>query len=243
MTGAVFRTESGLIVPAVTAEEMREVDRIATQVFGLEILQMMENAGRGLARSAMDMVADPGAGIAVLAGRGGNGGGGLCCARHLRNHGYGVQVILTHDAKTLTGAVQNQLRILMAAGVLWREPQHAEEILQDAALVVDALIGYSLRGAPRGQAAALIELCNRQSAPILSLDLPSGLDATTGDAPGVVVPAQRTVTLALPKVGLKSFAGELHLADIGIPPQVYRSLGVHFEPFFGKEYCLRLFAG
>jgi NAD(P)H-hydrate epimerase len=105
---------------------------------------------------------------------------------------------------------------------------------------VDALIGYSLRGAPRGRAAALIDLCNQHAARVLSLDVPSGLDATTGATPGLVVCPERTLTLALPKTGLQPGPGQLYLADIGIPLQVYHRLGLPFKPPFHKDYWIPL---
>ena len=131
----------------------------------------------------------------------------------------------------------------MAAGVQPLDPSQAEEALRRAELVVDALIGYSLRGAPRGKVAGLIELCNQHAARVLSLDLPSGLDATTGEARGVVVCPTRTLTLALPKTGLLSAPGELYLADIGIPPQVYRRMGLSVALPFGGRYWIRLERG
>jgi NAD(P)H-hydrate epimerase len=222
----------------VTAEQMREVDRIAVEDFGLGILQMMENAGRNLAANVMDMLGRVGGEIAVLAGAGGNGGGGLCCARHLHNRGYKVNLILDREASALRGAAADQLRILHATGLRPVAPSGAEDAIHQADVVVDALIGYSLRGAPRGRAAELIEMCNRRAAQVLALDVPSGLDATTGEAPGAVVRPDRTLTLALPKTGLASISGELYVADIGIPPEVYRPLGLSFEPFFRDRYWI-----
>jgi NAD(P)H-hydrate epimerase len=240
-----FRTEDGLIVPAVTAEQMREVDRIAMEDFGLGVLQMMENAGRNLAQNAIDMlsVADESGRrgeIAILAGSGGNGGGGLCCARHLHNRGFRVWVVLSRDAQELGSSAANQLHILREADVEPVKPEQAVEVLSRSQLVVDALIGYSLRGAPRGRVAELIELCNERARRVLSLDLPSGLDATTGEAPGAVVHPQRTLTLALPKTGLDRVQGELYLADIGIPPEVYRPLGLAFSWPFQTRYWVPL---
>jgi NAD(P)H-hydrate epimerase len=235
-----FRTKDGRAVPAVTTEQMREVDRIAVEEFGLGILQMMENAGRNLAQNVMDMLGAAGGEVAVLAGAGGNGGGGLCCARHLHNRGYKVWLVLDREASALRSAASNQLQILEAAGLHPVNPARASEVIRRSQLVVDALIGYSLRGAPRGRTAELIELCNQYAARVLSLDVPSGLDATTGQAPGSVVRFERTLTLALPKTGLVDVPGDLYLADIGIPPEVYDQLGLSVEPLFGKHYWLRL---
>jgi hypothetical protein len=95
-----------------------------------------------------------------------------------------------------------------------------------------------LAGAPRGRAAALIELCNRSASRVLSLDIPSGLDATTGRAPGLVIRPERT--LALPKTGLAAIPGDLFLADIGIPPAVVARLSIHVAPLFGRNDRLQL---
>jgi len=238
-----FRTEDGIVAPAVTAEQMQEVDRIAVEEFGLGILQMMENAGRNLAENVLYMLNGDRGEVTVLAGSGGNGGGGLCCARHLHNRGFRVWVVLSKEAAALTGAARNQLQILQAAGLQPVAPSQAEEVIRRAEIVVDALIGYSLHGAPRGKAAELIELCNQHASRVLSLDVPSGLDATTGEAPGLVVHPERTLTLALPKTGLQRVPRELYLADIGIPPEVFQRLGLSFEPPFGERYWVRLEKG
>jgi NAD(P)H-hydrate epimerase len=113
-------------------------------------------------------------------------------------------------------------------------------VIRRAQIVVDALIGYGLRGVPQGRTAELIELCNQHAARVLSLDVPSGLNATTGKALGSVVRPDRTLTLALPKTGLQHVPGDLYLADIGIPPEVFQQLGLSFELPFGQGYWVRL---
>jgi len=236
----LFHTQGGILVQAVTAEQMREVDRIAVAEFGLGILQMMENAGRSLAENVMEMLDDVGGKVTVLAGSGGNGGGGICCARHLHNRGFQVSVALSKKPAALEGAARDQFRVLQAADVQATADSQTEEAIDRAELVVDALIGYSLRGAPRGRVAELISLCNRHATRVLSLDVPSGLNATTGKAPGVVVRPERTLTLALPKIGLQCVPGELYLADIGIPPELYHRLGLSLELPFGEQYWITL---
>ena len=238
MHGTFFQTSDGVPVPAVTAAQMREVDRIAVDEMGLGVLQMMENAGRTLALNVIEMLGRVGGRVAVLAGSGGNGGGGLCCARHLHNRGFTVDVVLSKAPGKMRGAARAQLEILRATGV---EPsENATAAVLKAEATVDALIGYSLRGAPQCRAAELIEICNLHSRRTLSLDVPSGLDATSGETPGMVVRPERTLTLALPKSGLRYAPGELYLADIGIPPEVYRRLGIPVEPFFGDRYWLEV---
>ncbi len=83
-------------------------------------------------------------------------------------------------------------------------------------------------------------MCNRSRALTLALDVPSGLDATTGATPGAAIVPDRTLTLALPKTGLIGVSGELYLADIGIPPNVYKGIGFTLEPFFGDRYWIQL---
>ncbi|KAB1187018.1 MULTISPECIES: NAD(P)H-hydrate epimerase [Haloferax] len=235
-----FETVDGRSVPAVTADQMREVDRVAVEEVGLALLQMMEHAGRNLAEVARE-VADGGH-VVVLAGDGGNGGGGICAARHLANGGADVTLVLDRDADELTGAAARQRRILAAtdANVVAAADATQTEVaaahIRDAAVVVDALVGYGLSGALRGTAASLAE-ATLDAAHVVSLDVPSGMDATTGETPGVAVEPDTTLTLALPKTGLTAAtAGDLVLADIGIPRGVYDELDIDYrDPFAGAR--------
>jgi NAD(P)H-hydrate epimerase len=223
-------------IPAVTAEQMREVDRLAVEELGLLLIQMMENAGARLAELALRRF-QPEA-VAVLCGRGGNGGGGLVAARHLANRGVRVGVTLGEDRSRVGDVPRHQLSILERMDV----PIHPEPVA--AELVLDALIGYSLRGDPRGRTAELIRWANEQEAPVCSLDTPSGLDVTTGEPRTPCVRATATLTLALPKVGLaraSSYVGELYLADISVPPFVYGRLGLGVpDDLFAGDSVLRL---
>lgn len=221
-----FRTATGLVVPAVTTPRMREVDRVAVEEVGPNLHQMMENAGRNLATLCAGLLGEgwSSAPIAVLAGTGGNGGGGICAARHLANHGGDVTLVVSDPAR-LSGVPADQLALYDATD--GRRAGARDLGTLEAALVVDAVLGYSLRGAPDGVAAELIGWTAAGATPVVSLDVPSGVDATTGEAPGDVVHATTTMTLALPKTGLDSPAvGRLWLADIGIPREVYRRVGV-----------------
>ncbi len=235
-----FRTDNDLVISAVTAEQMREVDRIAVEEFHLGVLQMMENAGRSLAQHVMDMLGTTRGEVTILAGAGGNGGGGLCCARHLHNRQYHVHVVLDRNAESLTGPARNQLDILRAAGIHPLHDASVESALRQSALVVDALIGYGLRGHPRGRTAELISLCNQHAKQVLSNDVPSGLNATTGESVDAVVRANRVLTLAAPKTGLERLDSELFLADIGIPPEVFHRIGLKFVSPFDRNYWIGL---
>lgn len=227
-----FETAPGRGVPAVTADQMREVDRVAVEQAGVDLLMMMENAGRTLATHARDLHDGP---VVVLAGSGGNGGGGLCAARHLLNHGVSVEVVLDRPPPDLSGAAASQWRILEAMGV-----NPVEEHALDGVFVVDALIGYGLRDAPRERAADLIEACDAATR-VLALDVPSGVDATTGNRPGIAIDADHTLTLALPKTGLADTdVGTLTLADIAIPPVVYERVGIDYDSPFDGAYRVAL---
>ncbi len=222
-------------VPTVTAEEMREVDRIAVEELGLLLIQMMENAGARLAELAVRRFA-PGS-VAVLCGKGGNGGGGLVAARHLANRGIRVSVTLSDEPGALGEVPRHQLAILARTGVpVVSEPPEAD-------LVLDALIGYALRGDPGGRSAELISWANAQDAAVCSLDVPSGLDATTGAIGDPCVRAAATLTLALPKSGLLAapdVVGELYVADLAIPSSAYASLGLRVGPIFRPGPILQL---
>lgn len=235
-----FRTERGDLVPAITAAQMREVDRLAVARLGLGVLQMMENAGRNLAANAIEMMGRSSTKVVVLAGGGGNGGGGLCAARHLLNRGWDVQVVLDRDAEDLSGPAAVQFGLLRQMGIKALASAPADEAIMSAELLIDALIGYSLRGAPRGRAAELIARCDQAPGQMLALDVPSGLDATTGQSPGAVIRADRTLTLALPKTGLRMVNGEVYLADIGIPSVVYRWMDIGLPNIWDNAYWLRI---
>jgi len=169
-------------VPSITAAQMAEVDRIMTHDLGVDLLQMMENDGRHLADLARRRLLDgdaSGQHIVVLAGLGGNGGGALCGARRLHGWGAHVQVLLAGEEGALAPATGRQLDILRRLGIPILGAAAAGD-LGRSALVIDGLIGYGLAGAPRGALADLILWANGHGAPILALDVPSGLDATTG---------------------------------------------------------------
>ena len=233
-------------VPTLTTEQMKEVDRLMIEAYRIELLQMMENAGRNLALLAKRMLDDDldARPIVVLAGRGANGGGGLVAARHLLNWGAWVQVLCSYPPDGYKGVPLHQLTILqqMGAPLAWAEEGWE---LPPCDLVIDAVIGYGLRGDPRGRARNLIELANASLAPILSLDTPSGIDTAGGRVFTPHVQAAATLTLALPKTGFlapeaRAACGDLFLADISVPPALYERLGLDVPPLFAHDTILPL---
>lgn len=237
------------LVPYLSADEMREVDRAMIEDYHIELVQMMENAGRSLAELARErfLQGDPRDKMAlVLCGRGNNGGGGLAAARHLHNWGARIEVFTTYPVDQFRGIPAHQLDILRRMQVsisAGSSPTH----LPPADLIIDALIGYSLSGVPHGAAAKLIKAANQHSAPVLSLDIPSGVDSSTGEIHTPSIRADATLTLALPKQGLKAAAetgvlGELYLADISVPPELYASKALNLDvgPVFALKSVIRL---
>lgn len=240
-------------VPAVPARTMAKIDRLAVEEFGIDLLQMMEQAGSHLAEVARIELGGElrGRELVVAIGPGNNGGGGLAAARHLANRGARVQVILARPALRMTDAARHQLATLLAMDMSCcvatydLPPDRLDALLERADLVVDAVLGYNGRGAPEGEVAALIASVGAAGRPVVSLDLPSGLDADTGTVPGVAVTANATLTLALPKVGLLHAegpvrAGRLYLGDLGLPAALYDRLGITVGTPFAAGPLVRL---
>lgn len=240
-------------VPWLTTGQMVEVDRLMVEAYRIELKQMMENAGRNLAalgRSRFLGGNPMGRRVAVLAGPGGNGGGALVATRRLANWGAHVEVALARPAAAFTEVAGHQLAIAKRLGLRIVEAPDADSMTAPE-LILDGIIGYSLRGAPRDGAAALIRWSNQQrsrGAAVLALDTPSGLDTSNGTQHDPAVVADATMTLALPKEGLRApmaaaVVGELYLADIGVPPGLYAepSLQLHVGPgIFAESDIVRL---
>jgi NAD(P)H-hydrate epimerase len=218
---------------------MREVDRLAVETFGIDLRQMMENAGRTLAARVRAVAPRRDAPVTVVAGNGGNGGGGLVCARHLHNRSQPVRVVLDRPPDELDGAAANQHAILDETGV---PVAVGPDAVGETAVVVDALIGYGLSGPVRGSGATLVAAMNATDAPVVSLDVPSGRDATTGDEPGRAVDSARVLTLALPKTGLDALDCPLALADNSLPGALYERLGLDYESPFDDGYWVSIVA-
>jgi len=238
-------------IPAITTDQMREVDRLMVETYRIDLIQMMENAGRNLAALTRQrfLSGEPGGkNVLVLAGSGGNGGGGLAAARHLHNWGAQISVCSTRLVEGMSPVPARQLDILERMGVE-TNLAHDLDSLPAADVILDALIGYSLRGAPQGQSARLIRLANNMALagiPVLSLDVPSGMDATSGEPREPCIRASATMTLALPKTGLmtdqaRPLVGELYLADLSVPRELYASMDLDVPVIFSGEEIVRVY--
>jgi ADP-dependent NAD(P)H-hydrate dehydratase / NAD(P)H-hydrate epimerase len=203
--------------PLPDASQQRAIDGWAIEECGIPGAELMERAGGGLAELVSGL---PETGrIAVVVGKGNNGGDGLVAARWLRGRGREVDVLMLARGEELTGDARANFDLLPGEAPL----DFRAELLNDAAVVIDAILGTGFSGEPRDPAAGAIEAINRCGAFVVACDVPSGVDASTGEANGPAVRAAATVTFHAAKPGLwiapgKDHAGEVTVIDIGIPP-------------------------
>jgi len=245
---AYFEDYSGLL-PFVDTAQMMEIDRLVIERHHITLVQMMENAGRNLANLARHRFLEGNPvnkKVLVLAGHGGNGGGSMVAARHLRNWGANIIVMLAASPSEFVDVPARQLEILQSLHVPFMTlSDDCIELQKQTALIVDGLVGYGLKGAPRGRIRDIIHWANSCETPILSLDIPSGVDSTTGEVFDPAISAEATLTLALPKKGLTNLqaqdaAGEIYLADISVPPELLFGLGLEVGPVFSHNEIVRL---
>lgn len=235
------------VVPAVTAEQMGAVDRLMMEDIGVSVAALMEIAGWSVARFARQRFLDgdaAGKRVVVLAGSGNNGGDALVAGRHLIAWGASVIAYLTKPVDGLRGLPAEQADALHLAGGDIQAEEGLDRDLARSDLVLDGVLGFGISRAPMGAAARYIAAANRSGKPILAIDVPSGLDATTGEVFQPCIRATATLTLALPKTGLASAAaravtGPVWVGDIGVPPAVYERLGIAVGPIFRRGSYLR----
>lgn len=229
------------MIPAISVEQMRKIDELAEKHFGLEKSLLMENAGRSIAMFARDKIGIAGKRIVVLAGKGHNGGDALVAARFLHNWGAEVHIIFADHPDNFSQLTKWHSGVLRSMFVELLYPTNQfqfEKVISGCDLVIDGLIGYGINGNPQGFYATLVNMANKKK--ILAIDVPTGLNADTGEAYEPCVCARWTLTMALPKKGLvekkaREHVGELWIADIGVPQEVYELMGVGVPKLFGDK--------
>ncbi len=225
---------SSSALPTLSSHQVKEVDALAQERFGISVDWLMEAAGWQVARFCPKATA-------VVCGVGNNAGDGLAAARHLHRWGKLVGVFCI-DIARLQGAAARELVALRRIGVAVSSNLR----LDSAEAVVDAIFGTGLSRAPEGVFATWIEAINSSQKQVIAVDVPSGLDADSGVAYSPTVQATTTVTLGLPKPGLlagdgRGFAGDIWVADIGVPFEAYALLGIKVPAdLFGTEDRIRL---
>jgi hydroxyethylthiazole kinase-like uncharacterized protein yjeF len=214
----------------ITPEKMRKIDRQTQEEFGIPATILMENAGRAVFQTAVEMLPEKQEKkVTVVCGRGNNGGDAFVAARHLMNNGIDVSIFLVADAEELKGEAEaNYHRAEKVAKTMGKVIEALSEDnlssfkgkLEDTSLIVDGIFGTGLARELGEPEKSIIQLINDSQKPVLAVDVPSGLDAASGNVLGVCIKANKTVTFARPKTGFignKKYTGETITADISIP--------------------------
>jgi len=220
----------------ITPEKMREIDRRTQEEFGIPADILMENAGRAVSQTAIEMLSEKQEKkVTVVCGRGNNGGDGFVAARHLMNNGIDVSIFLVADVRELRGeAKANYHRAEKVAKTMGKviEVLNEESLssfenkLEGTSLIVDGVFGTGLAREVGEPEKSIIQLINDSEKPVLAVDVPSGLDAAKGNMLGVCIKATKTVTFARPKTGFignEKYTGETITADISIPRALLNS--------------------
>ena len=220
-----------MTVRAVTASEMREIDRRAIEEFKVPSYELMEKAGRAVAREATRLAGPRPKKILVLAGKGNNGGDGLVAARFLHEKGYDAQVLLFSEGGKLKAdparnfVANAKLTIstrIVGEHFAW---ETVPQLFQESEVIVDALFGVGLDKEIKEPYLGLIQAVNQSGRKVVSVDIPSGLHSDTGKILGACIRATLTVTMSLPKKGFyensgPEVTGKIVVADIGLPKEL-----------------------
>lgn len=201
----------------VTAAQMREIDRIAISERGIAAAELLEQAGRAIARGVADFV-EPGV-VVVFCGKGNNGGDGFVAARYLARNGFSVVVIPALGTSGFSPETQTAYDQLSVAGVKilpLPEQSALAKLLEDADAIVDAILGTGSRSQLEQPLDWVVQTMNASNLPIIAADLPTGLDATTGEVQTVAVRAALTVTIGLPKLGMTTVSGINHCGQVRV---------------------------
>ncbi len=218
----------------VTSQQMMEIDKQTIEKFGIPSIVLMENAGRSAAEVSISMLKNSNNKKATcICGKGNNAGDGFVCARHLVNKGIDAEIFLIGDSFKLKPDAKLNFNILEKMKVKIkvlkndRDFKFLKEELKKSQLIIDAIFGIGLSGEVKPPYSIAIDLINQSKKFVLAIDVPSGLDATTGKSLGACIMAKKTVTFGLPKAGFTKndgplSVGELDVVDISIPNQLLK---------------------
>ncbi len=225
MSDAPFPQLAYKTVPKITGAQMQQAVMMATGKFGLDSRVLVEHTGRNLVALA-DAFAPEGPAL-VVAGRGDNGSGGLAAARILGLRGRRVWVVPTHESENYSGTPREQLELLKHIPTVRVKTSLPK---MKFSVVIDAAIGTSLEGPPRGRTLDVITVLNKlqNGCTVISVDVPTGVEVGNGDVPGEAVKPTMTLAVGLPKVGIEpgGVGGRLFVGDLGFPPGVYEALNL-----------------
>jgi NAD(P)H-hydrate epimerase len=211
----------------LTRDQVREIDRRATDDYGIPGLVLMENAGRSVADAAADMLkSSPSEGpVLILCGGGNNGGDGLVAARHLHNRGVEVQIGLFFDPASFQDDALHNWEVVQAMDLPWTAATGEFILKLQPSLVIDAIFGIGLNQDPRDPFPALLEAIETLHPLVLAVDVPTGMDSDTGQPFEHCIRATRTITMGALKIGFdnlaaKRYLGEVLIGEIGCPREL-----------------------
>ncbi|NQT07118.1 MAG: NAD(P)H-hydrate epimerase [Candidatus Omnitrophica bacterium] len=215
----------------VNSRQMQLIDKAAQEEFGIPSRTLMENAGKAAASLAIEILTnDSHKGAAVFCGKGNNGGDGLVISRYLIKAGFNVTTYLISDNDNLKEDPVANLKLLkeLNAEIVYLNDISSLGNLSGYGILIDAIFGTGFKGSPRGLAGDLIDALNNSGIRILAVDLPSGLDATTGECNGACIKALHTITFGLPKAGFYKkdglkVTGEITIRNIGFPEELLKN--------------------
>lgn len=220
---------------------MKSLDKKAAESFGIPGIVLMENAGRSVAAAVMrEFPTQARKGVLVLCGKGNNGGDGFVAARHLINSGYRVAVVLLGEKEELTGDAAANYSALFHSTDAVRELKDVNGLLKTGidlssmGLIIDAMLGTGIQGTVKEPYAGAISLINGSGLPVVSIDIPSGINADTGAVAGSAVRAVKTISFGLTKIGLvvfpgAEFAGGVEIADISLPENLVKETNILYN--------------
>ena len=210
----------------LTRQQVREIDRLATEQYLMPSIVLMENAARSATEVACEMLGDPrDKNILILCGGGNNGGDGLAIARHLHNRGANIGIALTISPDDYKGDALTNFKIVQHMKLPITTADAAKIAASSPDLIIDAIFGTGLNRPPRDPFPAIAAAVKTLGKPVLAIDLPSGLDCDTGNPPGSCIEATRTITFVAEKIGFanpaaKKYLGQISIGDIGCPREL-----------------------
>lgn len=214
----------------LTREQSRRIDQLAWEQYHIPGIILMEHASCGVAEVVWEMLGEvASAAVVVLVGGGNNGGDGLAAARHLHNRGAKVRVMLTTEPQKFVGDALVNWKIASAMGIEIG-PFEAEALAEARpALMIDAIFGTGLVREPRPPFEQIVEAVQKVKCPVLSVDVPSGMDANSGEPWGACIRAARTVTFVAEKAGFgnpasREYTGAISVVDIGTPRELVKQV-------------------
>jgi NAD(P)H-hydrate epimerase len=232
-------------LPFISPDQMKEIDRIMAEDFGISLNQTLENAGQNLAILAREKFLDfkpQGKKVIVIASPGANGGGVMVAARKLKICDAEVSILLSDKKGKFSKETVHQFSLCQKMKI------PTVDTIQSADLIIDGMLSYDFQGNPSEKESRIIEMVNNSKAPVIALDTPSGLDLSVGRPGDPTVKAEATMIVALPKYGhfrqkSAAYVGELFLADINVPIEVFETLKIESENLkrvFGENPLVKI---